>query len=483
MEKLKTMAMLMLILIFGLALRLFFFRGFEGSDDLGYYDFAHKVTQHKFDHKGHFHSTRIGVIYPTAFFYILFGINEITSNLLPLLTSLSSIMLIFSIGKFLFDEKTGLIAAFLLSFYPVNVIYSSVLYVDFPASFFIALGVFLFLRAEKKKSKIAHLFYLSSGISIGIAYLMKELSILIILFFLSYVIYKGRLRLEYLLKYLLAAAGFLLIFSFEMFYYASQSLSPFFRITNAESQSTSYVINHFQNYFGPKIWLRLFVHYPYVILSDIEARYFYMLFLVSIAYFIIKKKRETYTLMFWIIPVFLFLNFGSNSFRSYVPLPATMRYLDVLTIPCILLSAYFLNKKFFPNKKILVPCLIAFLLLISLYSMYFEERRFSIISVKEAKLFLESKSGITIYSDQKTSLILKYLFNFGRDESIFMFPGDLKEVHKAYVIVNDDMIAGLLALDKNIKFPPEISAPPKNWIVEKNIKVNEKHDIRIYYVP
>ena len=49
----------------------------------------------------------------------------------------------FYFGKLLFNEKIGLIASFLLSFFPLDIVYATKLNSDLPSSFFMALGVYL----------------------------------------------------------------------------------------------------------------------------------------------------------------------------------------------------------------------------------------------------------------------------------------------------------------------------------------------------
>jgi len=88
---------------------------------------------------------RIGIIYATALSYSIFGVNDFSSVLFVLLTSLGSIILIFYFGKLLFDEKAGLMAAFLLSFFPLDIAYSTKLLTDLPSAFFMALGSLVFI--------------------------------------------------------------------------------------------------------------------------------------------------------------------------------------------------------------------------------------------------------------------------------------------------------------------------------------------------
>ena len=500
--KKTTILLLSLILILALALRIIFFTGFLGSDDLGYYDLAYKIYQNHSGkdlnsvQDGGFHSARIGIVYPAALFYSLFGVNRYSSILFPLASSMLSILLAFFAGRFFFGDKGGIVAALLLSIYPVNIFYSTILFPDLPSAFFASLGIFMFLKAEDEKTENSKtkLYYLASGIAIGIGYLIKELVLIVSLFFLAYAAWKRKIKKGYFL----AALGFLLIFSLEAAYNVSQHQSPLYRITQSESQSTDFVKTYFYNYFGPKMWLRLFAHYPYVIFSDPQARFFYLLFFISFVYFAVKRKKEAYPLLFWIGALFLYLNFGSNSFSSYVPLPAAVRYLELITIPCIVISAGFLTQDFFLRKKIILSCLIIYLLSASIISMQNDEKRMSAQNLRNAASYLSAKGGKVIYSDTRTSDILKFIFERERDNFIKQFNNysylsskpknivaDFKSVHDSYVLLNPQMMNSLQEHYSGMKFPDEARNPPKNWALEKEIQGQdgEYNRIKIYYVP
>src|SRR3989338_11089614 len=119
----KPKLALFAIVVFGIFLRLVFFSGMDASDSLRYSKTANDINIGKgIDLNGALTlSTRLGLIYPTAFSYKLFGINDISSVLFVLLTSIAMIVLVFYFGRLLFSDRVGLMAAFLLSFFPLEV--------------------------------------------------------------------------------------------------------------------------------------------------------------------------------------------------------------------------------------------------------------------------------------------------------------------------------------------------------------------------
>ena len=98
----NTKLILFFIVLFGLLLRLMFFSGMDLSDNLSYSRYAANLDKEIVPHTL---AVRLGLIYATAFSYSLFGINDFSSVLFVLLTSMGSIILIFHFGKLLFNDK------------------------------------------------------------------------------------------------------------------------------------------------------------------------------------------------------------------------------------------------------------------------------------------------------------------------------------------------------------------------------------------
>ena len=73
--------MLILIVLFGLVLRVLFFSGVGTSDDLGYSLYANNIDEGIDPDSVLTLSSRIGIIYATAFSYKLFGIHDFSSTI------------------------------------------------------------------------------------------------------------------------------------------------------------------------------------------------------------------------------------------------------------------------------------------------------------------------------------------------------------------------------------------------------------------
>ena len=104
------------------------------------------------------------MLLPIALFWSLFGINDITTVLWPMLCFYGTIIVTYFLGRKLFNHKVGIIAAFLISIFPLHLVYSTRVSIDTPLVFFMGLSVLFFLKGEdelnKKKSEIYFFFFL-----------------------------------------------------------------------------------------------------------------------------------------------------------------------------------------------------------------------------------------------------------------------------------------------------------------------------------
>lgn len=452
---------LFLIVIFGLAFRLIFFSGVGTSDDLAYSKYAYNIQKGIDPGSTLTLSARLGLLYPTALSYHLFGVNDFSSVLFVLIAAMGNIILAYLFGNLLGSKKIGLIAAFLLAIFPLEVVHSTELLADLPSSFFMALGAYVFLYSEKKSKPKPY--YFLSGALIGIGYLIRESAVLIVLFFLMYAIYTRRIKKEHLL----AAAGFILIFTGEILAFYSLTGNPLFRFTATQDYLIKASIAH--NYFGRLSFPQGLFHYPYVILTNSIISFFYAFIFAAIIYFLKVRRKETYILLLWFIPLLLYLSFGSSSFSMYIPFKAEPRYLSVITMPGILLLAFFFSEKNRAILRMIFPLGMAVLLISSVMSAFTNlNNNDASDNLKLIYPYLKD-SKKAVYTDERSKQVLEYLSGY-KNTGVRAFPENLKVAGDSYIIINKAMIGGLMESNANIQFPAEVSDPPKKWIVLKDLK-------------
>lgn len=473
----RTKLLLFLIVLFGLVLRLIFFSGVGTSDDLAYSKFAYNI------HKGidpssiissAILSARIGILYPTSFSYKLFGVNDFSSILFVLLTAIGNIILAYFFGRLFCNEKTGIMAAFLMSIFPLEVVYSTKLLTDLPSSFFMALGVYIFFYSEKNNGH--RTYYFLSGVFIGVGYLLRESAALIALFFLIYIIFTRKIKTDYFI----VSAGFIAMFALEFFIYYQLIGDPLFRFTSVQND----ILEAYKtfNYFGRLSFPQGLFHYPYVILTNSLISYFYVLIFIAIAYFLVAKERKAYLLIFWFVSLLLYLSFGSVSFTNYLPFRADPRYLSVITIPGIVLLALFLTEKNKLIRKIVMPLSLVILLLASVASAHTHRGNDAVKNLRALDPYLKDLKKI-IYIDDRSKLVLEYISGYNVGINITKYPDNFNNISDAYIIVNKAMVRRLREANKNTKLPVEIDKPPKIWKIVKEVGKIDGDNAIVYYAP
>ncbi|MCA9051411.1 MAG: glycosyltransferase family 39 protein, partial [Planctomycetaceae bacterium] len=184
------------ILLLGLGLRLFYFVGISGHDDISYFNHALEVLNGTFSTElvpdGSFpFRFRVGLIFSTALMFRLFGVSEYTAAILPVLNSLGLVVLAWWGGRRI-TRTTGTLAAFLAATFPLDVVQATSLWPTPFAAFFTGLSVLLWLSAEDRCfpgtgiRNGLHWMHFASGLSLGTAYLFRIEAGLFVLFFVSW---------------------------------------------------------------------------------------------------------------------------------------------------------------------------------------------------------------------------------------------------------------------------------------------------------
>lgn len=417
------------------------------------------------------------MIFPLAFFFFLFGVSNFSGVAYPLLLSLGNIVLIFLLGRLLFDEKVGLIAALAMAFYPLDVNYATWIMPDVPIAFFTGLSVFLFLksRKEKKRSKILSLL---SGISVGLAYLVKLSGLTIFVFYISYFLINCVLKSKKIdSSFLFIYLGFFLVFFMEGLYYYVTTHDFLLRIHSSFE------------YFTKKERLKYefvtdFKFYPMIMFNlDNKFRFmwwnlytyfgiFYYLVVFSIIFLLIKRIKKSFVIILWFVTVFFYLQFGTMSFKEYIPMHRLDRHLTLVSLPSILLFSIFLtqngnNVKYLPSTIILFVLCGSFLIYISHICKIQRD------ATRDTKLIFEELKKLpkrVVYSDGGTIGHLMFYSEFKENHLYRILDfRDCDELKGSYVIVN--ATRGWIEFPEMLrKYPTCVFTRPKNWILIKTIK-------------
>lgn len=482
----KTFFLLAAALLFAVIIRLVFFSGIGASDDLLYTSYSYDLSKGDYSYPATHHGTRLGILYPTGLMYSLFGVNEFSSNFFVFAASIAGIILVFYFGKEFFDEKTGLIAAFLLSFFPLDVIFATKLLPDLPSAFFLSLGVFFFLVGEKQANTAkSGIHYAFSGLAIGLAYLIRESTLLIVLFFLAYAVFYRKFRHGYFLIF----AGFIIFFLAESYVFWIKTGDFLYRFHSLVSYYPTVV--EADRFFGRGSFPFSLLHFPYIMFTSVQFGLFFHFILIAAFYCVRIKNKKAYPFILWSLSLLLYMSLGTVSLTKYLPFAAIPRYLMIIAFPSIILLSVLLSDKNALIKKIILPSALFMLFVTSIGFIYLDkDARHSIDNARKIHVQIESLNK-PVYTDYRSKLLLEYLSGY-KTKNIKNFihvegnksiaDVDLTSVHDNFIWVDNKLIRNLMEPHPFIEFPKEIFNPPKNWVVVKKIN-NEDGDGILYYSP
>jgi 4-amino-4-deoxy-L-arabinose transferase-like glycosyltransferase len=366
----------------------------------------------------------------TALLYSVLGINEFATIVFPFLLSIVNLFLTYKLAKlFAGDENVSVLSALLMAFFPTDIVFATISFVDLPNVFFINLGIYFLYKSYKVgKNNLAIiggiLFFLSMQIKENIYYTAILLIILLVYMIVKKKNFSKQIVLALIfiglnvivegIVYLILHKDFLFRFTLLQQNY-NYSYYDFFPHT---AQKISKVKNYWRNLFdqiivvnGKAIFLRRF--------------YLFLPIIASIKSIINIRKKENYLLTFWFLGTLILLIAFTTSFTEYKPLDLKRSwYIYPLLMPMIIITATFLNK-FKKNLRYILVCayIIGGVIMCTNYEIYFDKENKSklksfIAENQRHKIFTDhftkySVDLIRSYSDlSKSERILRTNFNW-----------------------------------------------------------------------
>ena len=321
-----------------LLVRMACFTGLIDSDDLGYAWFAQLASHGGYALSGSHLGMRVGLTMPTGLAYAVFGVGEFTTVLAPLLASAACVPLLVAIGRRLTGSSVAaVIAGVLLMTFPVTVRYASVLVPEPVADLWLLAAALTYLcardvqsdgRSNQRQVGLA----LATGALFGLAYLTKEVALFIAAGFILHAISERRWAVLGALLGGLVAIG-----ASEAAIYAVATGDPLWR---------SHVVQRSQmDYFADSMaaarssW-RIWKEYPYeMLVPNVEMGLHSVCTLLVAAIGVgWVHGRQRRLLVMWAVVPWLYLNFGTASFSTYLPVAAGPRYVEVVYPPLFLLA-------------------------------------------------------------------------------------------------------------------------------------------------
>ncbi len=438
---------LFLIIIAAIAIRVYFFNGIVFSDDT-YYDFLGISLE-----KGSYANGYLG--YPifllrklhtvfTAISFSLFGINQIASIVFPFVISISGIILIYFIAFELTDnQQVAVLSAFLLAFFPTDLIFATINFTDLQTAFFINLGLLFLLKAVKLKSYIKAIL---AGAILFLSFLFKANVYYILILLLLLLIYLLNFKILDYKFILIALITFFILLLGETTYYSIAQNDFFYRlnILNINYQICYY--NFFPNNIvaNPANTMELasgLLKQVFVLnIKHFFLRRFYLFLpLIALVYsfYLIKIKKHK-LLVFWFIGLAILMIGFTTSFTDYKPLDLKLsNYIFTAVFPIIILSALFLSKL---SRKLFIALSIIYILS-SLVMSHEYQNYFDVKNNQQFIEFVQANKGKTIYTDHHTAYGLYVISGYGNKRiKIFTDKPKIQLQPNSLLIYNKDEI-------------------------------------------
>lgn len=319
------------LLALAASLRLAFFNGAFGSDDLVYLQRSAQIAQGVWSSANYNGALRYGFNIPAGFFMYLFGINLLAANLWPLLCSLTEIAAVYLLARVLWNRPAALCAGLILAFMPLHVAAATRIHADPVVASFLTLSFVAFYFARQYRTRWL---YFLTGIAMGLVFWTKELAAVTLFAFLFYPLVWRKIEPRW--AYVVGGGLFMLLSHFALMGVIAGDPLHAFKVV-LHQVNASFIGGADPAEDGAWYYFRyLFVDVKHIWLAGMLAAWAVLGFAFS------RRRRGTGTayVIFWLLALLGVLSFIPVSLS---PLKLAMKqsnYLTLFLAPLALLSGY-----------------------------------------------------------------------------------------------------------------------------------------------
>ena len=245
-------------------------------------------------------------------------------------------------------------------------------------------------------------FCFAAGVALGIAWLTKFAAVFIVPVVLLAL---ARLKRRRLSACLWDLAGFAVVVAFEMVFWAVMADQPLarFQVLMGSAWSVPSTTPFAYN----SLW-----EYPlkmFIIIS--EDGLFYYFLAPALVWALFRRARQLWLPIFWVVCVFLCLQFGSSSFSRYQPFPHIPRYLMLLIPAGALLIGGSLSS-LFRRRRRAAQVLFCFYALPSIFLAYLAPLSLHshVVAAEAATEILRKEKAREVFSNPDFAQILSYTY-------------------------------------------------------------------------
>lgn len=442
---------------------------FDGMDDAGYLDAALRVSDGR-TLEGLFplFRTRVGMAYPFGWLLHTGWLGASQFWILTTLAECITLVSLFFMGRLIAGARAGLVALALYAFYPIAVQQSAMFYPTAFQVMFIAVAVLLICLAEASDDPAWWRpgCALAAGVSLGLGYLVKEDVAIVVPAMLLASIAAGFPRRSMAIW---MGAGAAAIFSLECLGYWWSTGQPLFRLA-ASSGLAAQEQGQLQI---SEIWKwDAFLRSLFILPVQVGVIWWLSIPAVWAAWRRGDSRLRFLSIAFLVLAAYL--QFGSGSLSSYVPLPKTPRYTALLTPFLIVLVSTWLAWMFERGRQVRAAVVLAMVVFaaapcIAYLGISSSERTRNTLAVLPA---LRSIAPERLYTDYYGARVLRLLdphlpqvnvwYHARFDTREMLVTSEPRAASGTYVLL-DRQAAKVYTSSYEMVLPEQVRHPPATW--------------------
>ncbi len=427
--------------VFFIAVWYFANDGLAFWDDFTYVNFANQISEGTFEITNNHFTSRVGLLYPVSWLIDVFGINQYTITIFPLLCGLVMLNLLFGVGH-RHGHWIGIISGVLFVADYHTITFITHLFPEIP----IALGIFIALicydfvnRREGDYRLLASIM----ALALFGAFLIKT-SILILAPLFAYLLINDFRRKNNKGFWYVSVSLLVFFFLLHGFWY-QESFGDFFYRFNNISDNHEATVKTFFDKDATQILKRL-TYLPF--LGFLRGGFFIPLGFALPALLTLKRNdwRLNKPEMLWPVASVLMIGswwFISTNWKYYSPMPVDTRHITFVIPVLIMAGAYYWSDKVVFAKVMgakLKWLPLAALLAIPAYKIYkAPENNYRELEQLVITEFVENPEAQTIITDGLVSYGASYFYDFQptNDDYQWWVELDFSEVKVGdYLLVN-----------------------------------------------
>ncbi len=346
------------VLAFALLLRIVFYTGFFGSDEVTYVEYAFKLLDGDWAVSSYVGANRYGVNLPIAAFAALFGRSEWAAALYAIACSLGEIALVACMAGRLIGQRAALLAAVVLACLPTHVHLAGRLMADAPLALAITASFLFFFDGEMRHRPWS---YFIAGCAAGFSFWIKQATIFYLLVFLIYPLMFRRLDGRWTWMVL----GFLLVFLSNNLLFQVLTGDPLYLL---KAMSSRHASGYLENEAATGAMSNSPLTYLNYLFLKIHHTWLlgYLAGLGVLAWLMRRRKNPpdvhdqgSKFVVFWGLGMLGVMSLLVVSFRPLMLVPKQTNYMLMFATPLALLAGYWLAQVQTNRQRVMLMLVVA----------------------------------------------------------------------------------------------------------------------------